>query len=233
VRSGLDLYRLQWRSFVCFLVVTGLPFSAAQDTGLATMRINSGDVLLNGQGSPSTSTIFAGTLIETRKSSSARISIAGSTIDIAAQTSLTFDGDEISLDHGSLVINTSRAFRISAGCLVITPILQDWTRYAVTATEDNVTVNAEKKDLEVRSQRSDTKARTQHVSLHESEHRSWETRCRGGVVPATPAGVGATKGILDSPWAVAAGLGAIGMTCVLEICRGDDPVSPSTPNGRR
>ena len=232
-RKTLDVHRSQWRGYLCFFLATSLPFSiAAQESGLATLRTMGGDVLLNGQSSPSTSTIFAGTLLETRKGSSARLSLGGSTIDINSETSLTFDGDEISLDHGSLLVNTSRAFRVRSGCVVITPVLEDWTQYTVAATEERVMVSAEKKDVEVHSRRSDAKAGSQRSSLHEGEHGSWETRCRGGAIPATR-GIGATKGILDSPWAIAAGVGAIVTECVLVICRGDDPVSPSSPSGHR
>jgi hypothetical protein len=230
----VDEKRKYWRGYLCFFLAAFLPCSiAAQDNGAATVRASNGDVLLNGQPSPSTSTIFLGTSVETAKNSSARISIAGSTIDVNSETSLIFDGDEISLDHGGVLVNTSRAFRVHAGCVIVTPVVEDWTQYSITATEENVEIRADKRDVDVSSRGSSSKAKSSHASLHESEHGSWAARCRAGAAPAGAAAAAARTGILNSPWAVGAGLGAIGVACVLEICRGDDPVSPSSPSGRR
>jgi hypothetical protein len=202
----------------------------AQDTQAAMLRSNGIGVILNKNPAPASSALFPNDLVETQKNAAARIEASGSTADINVDTMVQFEGNELVLDHGSLSVNTSHGLRVRVGCLTIAPVNDTvWTHYdlvdvdgkvAISALKSDVYIDAHTKNLEQAKQ----SARSNRVIVHESERKSREEKC-GAAYTLTTGGA-----ILNSPWAIGAGIAAVGfMTCLGLICRNGDPMSPTKP----
>ena len=72
---------------------------------------------LNGKPAPNSSAIFPHDLVQTRKESTAKIDVDGSTVTIQPGTMVQFEGDELFLDHGSLQVNSARGMRVRVNCM--------------------------------------------------------------------------------------------------------------------
>jgi len=208
-----------------------LPASlAADDTGAAILQGNG--VLLNGHSAPPSATLFPRDTVETQPKIVARIELTGSAVDINPETLIDFEGDEVTLEHGSVSVNTSRAFKVRVGCLIVTPVNPIWTHYDVTDVDGKVTVAALKSDVNINSrsgnaQQAKRSADAGRVSVHEGEKKSREEKCGAANVKSPT--VAAQDGIMNSPYTVGAALGVVGGLTCWALCRDDDPISPSSP----
>lgn len=205
----------------------------ADETAAAMLRTNGTGVLVNKNPVPASIALFPDDLIETRDGSVARIEIAGSTADINPQTMVQFQSDELVLDHGTLSVNTSRALRVRVGCVLVTPVNADWTHYDVTDVNGKVTVSALKSDVNIdaKSPKPQNAKQSEHsdrVTVREGEQKSREENCGAPIIKESGkfAGRGA---LMNSPWAKGAGIVAVGVITCYALCRGSEPVSPSTP----
>jgi len=204
----------------------------ADDTWAAILR-STGNVLLNNNRAPSTSALLSGDLIVVQSGAAARIELTGSAVDINPETIVQFEGDELVLEHGSLSVNTSRGLRVRVGCVQITPVHIDWTRYDVSDVDGRVTVSALKDDvyLESRSvnpQQAKGSERSGRVIVREGERKSREEKCGGADLKPNPIADG-TGPILNSPYVIGSAVVGIGGLCWI-LCRGDNPLSPARPD---
>jgi hypothetical protein len=206
----------------------------AQETAGAMLRGDGVGVFVNDKAAPASTALFRDDVVRTEKNAAARIEGTGSSADIGPETIVEYEGDELVLDHGSLSVNTTRGMKVRVGCLTITPVDDaNWTHYDVVDVNGKVTVSALKIDVYIdeHTKRTQGPKPTQSKSrdrVREGEQKSREDKCGGGYLnPAdSPAGEGA---ILNSPWAIGAGTGAIiALTC-WALCRGSNPVSPTDP----
>ncbi len=201
----------------------------AQENAAAILR-SSGVVLLNNNPAPSASAIYPGVLIETGRGSAAVIELSGSRVDIAPETLLTFEGGDLSLDHGSLSIYTSHGLGVRVGCLMILPMNDaEWTRYEVSDLNSTVVVSAVKSDVYIDSggNGADRKAKaaTGREVIHEGERKSRDEKC-GRHQGTSPDG---NRPFLDSPEAIIAGAGAVIFVTCWALCRSSQPLSPQEP----
>ena len=169
-------------------------------------------------------------LIGTGKGSAAVIESSGSRIEIAADSLLTFEGGDLSLDHGSLSIYTSRGVKVRVGCLMISPVNEaDWTRYEVTDVNSTVVVSAVQSDvyIDAGGNEADRKAAASgREVIHQGEQKSRDEKCTHSPVKPALSGIGP---ILDSPWAIGTGTAAIiALTC-FALCQSSQPLSPKDP----
>lgn len=213
-----------------------LPLALLADDVAAMLHTTGVGVLVNKYPAPESIALFSNDLIETQNTASARINVVGSTADIRPETMIQFESDELALDHGSLSVNTSRGLRVRVGCLIVTPVNNaEWTQYDVVDVNGKVTVSALKNDVNIDArsnspQQAKASANSDRVTVREGEQKSRDERCGAADIKTKPggrlAGVGA---IMNSPWAIGAGLVGIGGLCLGVFCRGDDPMSPAKP----
>jgi hypothetical protein len=213
-------------------MIATLPASlAADENGAAILRSN-GSVLLNGNPAPASAALFPHDTVETQPKITARIELTGSAIEINPETLVEFEGDEIVLEHGSVSVNTSRAFKVRVGCVVVIPVNPTWTRYDVTDVDGKVTVAALRNDVNINSrsanlQTAKQSANSGRVSVREGEQKSRPEKC--GAANVKSAHSAAQDGILDSPYAIGAAVAVAGGLTCWALCRSDDPISPSRP----
>lgn len=206
----------------------------AQETAAAMLRSEGVGVLVNRYPAPASIALFSDDLIETQKAVVARIEATGSAADINAETVVQFEGSELVLDHGSLSVNTSRGMSVRVGCLTITPANNaEWTHYDVVDLNGKVNVSALKNDVNIDERSSSLRpakqtAHSNRVTVREGEQKSRDEKCgaadlRQGALPTTPI-------LLNSPYAIGAGIITIsGLTC-WALCRSGNPISPDRPH---
>jgi hypothetical protein len=213
-------------------LVAILPASLlADDTGAAILRSDGIGVLVNKYPARPNAAVFPHDLIETEKNAVARIETTGSSADINPETVVTFESDELVLDHGSLSVNTSRGLKVRVGCVTVTPVNNDaWTHYDVIDVDSKVTVSALKNDVYIDARSKNvTEAKQSAQSgrdvVHQGEQKSREEKCAGAEHQTRRLPGGA----LNSPWALAVGGGVVGVVACLGLCTEDDPLSPAKP----
>ena len=121
---------------------------ATQDSGGAILH-NNGGVLLNGNPTPPSTAIFPDDLVQTQPNAEAAIDAAGSTVTIKAETLLQFEGNVLNLEHGTVLVSTSRVMTVRVGCITVIPVSAEWTQYDVSDIDGKVTVNARKSDVNI------------------------------------------------------------------------------------
>jgi hypothetical protein len=224
------------KKFGCFLLSAILalaPFDcAAQDTR-GTLRAQ-GTVLVNGSAALPFSTIFPDARIETQKGASALIEVAGSRVEIPTETIVTFESDELILEHGSLSVLTFHSLRVKVRCLRAVPAHNEETLYTVTDQTGRVTVAAIRNDVNIENSSKRPKSvkdsvRSEQVTVRQGEQKSRDEKCGAALPPnggAAPAALGA---ILNSPYAVGVAASGVGAICWF-ICRGSEgAASPAVP----
>jgi hypothetical protein len=220
---------LEWRNLVCGVMVVVLPTSLmAQDSARAMLR-NEGGAWVNGSPAPKSSAIFMHDSVRTEKENKARIDADGSTVTVAPETIVQFEGDLLILEHGSLQVNTWRGMRVRVNCVTVSPPAQEWARYDVTDVDGTVLVLAHQNDVRIHYS-GPTTWRSKHVesanvTVYQGGQATHEDRCGEAPKPFSPE---SSPGWLNTPWAVGIG-GAVvvGVTC-WALCR-EHPMSPDGP----
>ena len=224
------------RSCLCWVISALLPLSSMgqalpEKSGGAILHTQGG-VWVNGYEAHDSSAVVPGDVLETKSGSSANLSLEGSTVLIAPESVSKFQGDLLELDHGGVSVVTSKSFKVRVNCILVVPVLNDWTQYVVTDLNGTVQVAARKLDVNVNHERGhgkeapDAQPSQQQSSVHEGEQKSYE---ESGVCGAAAAPTSAMHGI--SPKWIAAGAAGAGILIWLLIHGGGSKpqVSPAEP----
>jgi hypothetical protein len=200
----------------------------AADSGAAMLYIN-GAVWLNGTNVPGSSAIFQGDLLQTRPGSVANINAPGSAITVLGDSLIQFEGTSLKVEHGGVAVSTSKSVATTAGEVKVTPVSNSWTEFNVTDVDGTVRIAARKGDLTITDANgTSTLAQGQETTREETSDESGnkkKDKKRGeGAAPA------AGGGVLDSPYAIGIGAGAIIGVTAWVLIKSDNPVSPSSPN---
>lgn len=143
-----------------------------------------------------------------------------------------FQGNDLTLDHGGLRLDTATEMTVIVGCITINPLSSDRTHYDATDFDGKVKVIAYKKDVKIRLHSSALR-KTKPGSSSEFIVKEGQqaTRFEHCGVPLKPTQrIDAHEPFLDSIGAKVAGLAAVGIITCYALCRsGDEPVSPSKP----
>lgn len=226
------------RFCLCWIISAVLPLSslgqALPEGPPGAILHTDGGVWVNGYEAHDSSAVFAGDVIETKAGSSANLTLEGSTVLLAPESVSKFRGDLVELDHGGVSVTTMTSFKVRVNCILVVPILNQWTQYAVTDRNGTVDVSARKLDVNVEHERGKGKEATEpqpnqeRASVHEGEQKSYdEKQVCGAAAPPTTAGSG-----LSPKW-IAIGAGGAGVLLILLTHGGGSkprpPVSPATP----
>lgn len=229
-----------WRICLCWAISAILPVSSVAQTipdkpPVAILHAQGG-VWVNGYEAHDSSSVFVGDVIETKPDASANLTMDGSTVLLAPQSVSKFEGDLLELDHGGVSVTTSKGFKVQVNCIVVVPVLNEWTQYSVTDINGAVEVAARKLDVNVDHQRGRSKdvAEPQpsqtRASVHEGEQKSYEESdvCGAGSRPTT-AGQG-----INPKWIYVGGAGGGAALLIWLLFHGGDhpkppDISPSAP----
>ncbi|MGA9508642.1 MAG: hypothetical protein WBV55_08365 [Candidatus Sulfotelmatobacter sp.] len=218
---------IQWRKFVCGVMIAIFPaFLNAQVTDRGLIY-SDGGTWLNESPAPAVTTIFPDSLVQTQSGYSARINMEGTTVLIGPETLFQFQGNELTLDHGNLHLDTAREMKVLIGCVTVTPVTSDRTQYTVTDVDGRVKVVALKNDVKIHlhgAVRRSKQGASSDLIVREGEQATRRDRCGALMQPTQGDGP-----ILGRRLAWGAGLVVAGAVACLGLCHGDDPVSPSKP----
>jgi hypothetical protein len=203
----------------------------AADTGLAVLH-SQGGVWIDGSEAPNTIVVTAGDLIETKPGAIANLDVDGSSVLIQAESVVKFNGDSLTLEHGSVSVGTSKLMSVHVDCLRVVPVSNDWTQYDVTNVNATVQVSARKNDVNIDRGASLRKsppesAASPSATVHEGQEatRDATVACGGATRPG-----GATSGVNTKWIEIGAGAGGGILLCLL-LCKGtsNKNISPSQP----
>jgi len=225
------------RSCLSWAISVILPISSAgqalPEKTVAAILHTQGGVWVNGYEAHDSSSVFAGDIIETKPDSSANLILDGSSVLIAPQSVSKFQGDLLELDHGGVSVATSKGFKVRVNCILVVPVLNEWTQYAVTDVNGSVQVAARKLDVNVEHERGhgketpESQPAQQRASVREGEQKSYDESAVCGIPPSPSTAAGGV-----SPKWIYAGAGGAGLLLLLLIHGGSSPkpqVSPSIP----
>jgi hypothetical protein len=209
--------------------VPGQTLPAQGQTGAAILHTQGG-VWVNGYEARDSSAVFPGDLLETKPGSAANLSLDGSTVLIQPESVAKLQTNLLELDHGSVLVGTSKSFKVQVHCITVVPVLDEWTQYEVTDLNGNIQVAARKDDVKVeremdRKKPSPEPEESHGTIVHESEQKSFN---QSEICGAPPRPLGASSS-LNPKW-IAAGAAAGGiLLCVLLCGGGKKPISSSAP----
>jgi hypothetical protein len=156
----------------------------------------------------------------------ANINASGSNVVIMADSLIKFDGDAVSLEHGSLTVATSKGMTTRSGEVTVVPASNGWTEFEVKqGPNDTVQVVAQKGDVKVSNGFStSTVPQGQQTTVDDSqEKRKKKKRREGGAIPA------GNGSVLDSPIVTYVGAGAVGGLLTWVLLQDGNPVSATQP----
>lgn len=221
------------RNYVCWALAVLFPLSlSAADTGLSAMLHSKGGVWINGSESPESTAIFPGDSLETKSASVATLDVDGSSVLIQAESLLKFNGDSLTLEHGSVQVTTSKSMIVYVKCIKAIPVSNAWTQYRVTDLNGNVQVAAIKSDVNInkgnRSEKPSDDSASQSATVREGQQgeRNESDACGAADLPKVPGHA------LNTKWIeIGAAAGGGGIALCLLLCKGPNPknVSPSQP----
>jgi hypothetical protein len=202
----------------------------AADTNAAMLYTN-GAAWVNGAHVPrASSAIFSGDLLQTRSDSVANINEPGSSITVLSDSLVQFDAALVRIEHGGVTVATSKGVATTAGDLKVSPVSNTWTEFNVTDVDGTVRIAARKGDVSV-SDGQETVTLTQGQETTRSESsgdtdKSGKKKNQKRQIGAVPAAGG---GIMNSPWAIGIGAGAVGAVATWVLIKNDNPASPAKP----
>lgn len=215
----------------CLLLALTPTYSFCADSTRAMLYTN-GAAWVNGIFVPRTSAVvFSGDLLQTRSDSLANINRPGTIVTVLSDSLVRYEVASLRIEHGGLAVATSEGVAVTAGAVKVEPASHLWTEFNVTDVDGTVRISARKGDIKVDDgNKTVTLAQGQETTRDEAANSGDSSKSskkkRGAGVAATPA---ASGGVMNSPYAIAAGAGAIGALGLWVWTRNDDPASPSIP----
>jgi hypothetical protein len=204
----------------------------AADSGAAILHTKGG-VWVNGTEARDATAILPGDLLQTKPGPVANLDADGSSVLIQSESLVKFNGNSVTLEHGSVSVGTSKSIGVHVDCMRIAPVSNEWTKYDVTDVSPAVQVAARQKDVSIlfaTSLRKPTPESTasQSATLHEGEQatRNASEACGALTKPGGATNMPKTKLI-----EIGAGAGGGVLILCLLLCsgKGHSNVSPSKP----
>lgn len=223
--------RSVFRGVVSCVLLAVVPVSLFAADSNAAMLYTNGTAWINGSHMPrSSSAIFSGDLVQTRSDSVANINETGSSIRVLSDSLVQFDASSMKIEHGGLLVSTSRSVSAIAGDVKVTPVSNIWTEFRVIDVDGTVHIAALKGDVLVNDgQQTTTVQQGQETTKDESSADNDNQPKKKNRKRAAGANPGAQGGILNSPVAMGVGIGAAGGVALWVLLKGDDPVSKDKP----
>lgn len=217
-------------SCVLMLLFPGSVFAADSN---AAMLYTNGAAWVNGAHVPrATSAIFSGDLLQTRSDSVANINQSGSSITVLSDSLVEFQGSSVDIQHGGVTVSTSKEIAATAGDVKVVPASNAWTEFNVSDLDGQVRIFARKGNLTISDGQSVvTLAQGQdttrdEISTNTPTDQNGKKKRKKVATGAAPA---ATGGLLNSPYAIGIGAGAIVGVTTWVLVKNDNPASPTVP----
>jgi hypothetical protein len=213
------------RNTFCWMMIAMFPASLMASESNSAMLYAKGTAWINGSAVPHSSALFAGDMVQTRPDSMVNINALGSNVTVGSDSLIKYQGNAISVEHGSISVATSKGLVTHIGEVTVAPTQSSWTEFEVTDVNGSVQIMARKGDVTIAdASGTNTLPQGQQATRDESQDQKTKKHKKneGAVAPMN-------GGILDSPWAIGLGAGAIGVGAAIILTRDGDPISPKSP----
>jgi hypothetical protein len=220
------------RNSLCWMMIVLCPlWLLAADTGGAVVHTKGG-VWVNGAEAADSTAVFSGDLLETKPGSLASLDAEGSSVLIQPESVVKFQGSFLSLEHGSVSVETSTSMSVRVNCINVEPASKQRTQYDVADLGGMVHVAVHKDNVNITEVGALRKAAQENnASQSAIVHEGQEATRNEAACGAIPRPAGAGNG-LNTKWLEIGGAagGGIIVLCLL-LCKGSTPtsVSPSQP----
>jgi hypothetical protein len=124
----------------CVLVLA-VPSMLFAETN-ASMMYGAGNVQVNGTAMPKSAAVFTGDKIQTGAGSAATLTSSGSTVVIAANSSVVFQGSAVELNSGVALVNTTKGMQARVNKISVTPASKGTAKFEVTRANGRVLIAA-------------------------------------------------------------------------------------------
>ncbi len=218
--------KIALRSALCCVLVAAFPVQMLAGESPTAMLYTSGAAWVNGAVVPKTVAVFSGDTLQTPPTAAASIQGKGSSVTVMADSLVKFEGSAVEIEHGGVRVTTAAGMEAHAGEVTIRPAGAAWTEFQVVDVDGEVHIAANKGDVTVQdAQGTTTVTQGQQATRDESADPQKKKKKRRGAAVA----VAARGGIMNSPWAVYGGTGAIAGVGIWLLLRDEGPISPSCP----
>lgn len=222
-----------FRYMICWAMIVILPSSLLAADSRPAILHTQGQVWVNGKEAVDSTAIMPGDLLETNRGVAANLTTDGSTVVIQEQSIVKYNGDSLSLEHGSVAVGTSRSMSVQVDCLTVVPVSNEWTQYDVTNVDGRVKVDAVKLDVNILRGATLRKLSPQSTVAESATVREGQQATRN---VAEVCGVTRVPSSTGSPvnlkWVeIGAGAGGGVLVLCLLLCNGKKPpqISQSAP----
>lgn len=224
--------RSAFRKLASCVLVLLFPVSMFAVDSNAAMLYTNGTAWVNGAHVPRTSSaIFSGDLLQTRSDTVANINAPGSSIAVYSDSLVQFEGASLKIEHGGVMVSTSKGVTTTAGGVTVSPASSKWTEFNVTDVDGLVRIAARKgdvtvtdgKDTIVLAQGQETTRNETPDDPNQDKNKKKNKNRAPGAAPA------AGGGVLNSPIAVGIGGAAIGGITAWVLIESSNPASPAVP----
>jgi hypothetical protein len=209
------------RSVICWILIAITPASliAADINSGAAMLYGKGTVWLNGKALPRSSAVFPGDLIQTQPESLATLDASGSGVIVLQDSLVKFQGNAVSLEHGSVSVATSKGMVALAKEVTVTPASNSWTEFEVADTNGTVQIVATKGNVNVNCGKG-----TANLSEGEQTTSDDSGNCNNKKKrKAAAAPVSGTGSFLTDPYVLGGAVIAGGLIVCLLLCETSKP----------
>jgi len=103
------MYPSSLRNIFCWLLLAMMPAALLGANSGAAMLYAQGAAWLNGDSVPRTSAVFPGDLVQTKADAVVHINATGSSVMILPDSLVKYEGNTVSLEHGTVKVATSKA----------------------------------------------------------------------------------------------------------------------------
>ena len=87
--------------------------------------------------------------MQTKPDSMANINATGSSVMVLSDSLVKFEGDAVSIEHGSVSVATSKGMMTHAGEVTVAPATSAWTEFEVTDVDGTGQIVARKGDVSI------------------------------------------------------------------------------------
>jgi hypothetical protein len=221
------------RNFISSVMVVLCPLTLLAADPSSAILHSDGGVWVNSSEVASSTAVFPGDVLETKPGFVANLDAEGSSVLIQPESIVKFQGNYLSLEHGSVSVGTSTLMGVHVNCIKVEPVTSDRTQYDVTDVSGKIEVAARKNDVKITHEGSLRKApseggASQPATVHEGQQatRDETQACGAAPRPESPGHA------LNPRWLeIGGGAGAGIIVLCLLLCTSKSPsnVSPSQP----
>jgi len=238
--------RESWVRYLAWVLVVVFPASVVMADATSAMLVASGDVSVNGSRIERATAVFPGDKVQTGPNALATLTSQGSSVTVAANSSLVFSRSFVNVLCGSALIATSRGMSVRVSNLLVQPARGAQARFQINQHEGQLQIIAREGTLAIDNGAATTSLQPgrmltasatcmaapygddQTSSSPSAAGNSQEGSSRKKAAAAVPPAAGGTNA--STLWLIGAGAVGLGLILTLATTSGGSSSPPPASN---